>query len=77
MLFDTHNTTNRKQDSIHSISANKNGSTTWIEASCDRCGEGSNKGRGTAYSMATAKGLDIEEGEDLVALEDLEGRDIT
>jgi hypothetical protein len=27
--------------------------------------------------MATAKRLDIEEGEDLVALEDFEGRDIT
>jgi hypothetical protein len=27
--------------------------------------------------MATAKRLDVEEGEDLVALEELEGRDIT
>lgn len=29
------------------------------------------------YSMSTAKRLDIEEGKDLVALEELERRDIT
>jgi hypothetical protein len=34
-------------------------------------------GEGIAYRMATAERLDIEEGKDLVALEDLEGRDIT
>ncbi|KAJ5082914.1 hypothetical protein N7532_011957 [Penicillium argentinense] len=38
------------------------------------CGEGYTVG---TYSVASAKGLDIEEGEDLVALEELEGRDIT
>ena len=32
---------------------------------------------GRAYRMATAQRLDIEEGKDLVALKDLEGRDIT
>ncbi len=32
---------------------------------------------GRAYRMATAQRLDIEEGKDLVAPKDLEGRDIT
>lgn len=32
---------------------------------------------GRAYRMATAQRLDIEEGKDLVALKELEGRDIT
>lgn len=31
---------------------------------------------GTAYRMATAERLDIEKGKDLVALEELEGRDV-
>jgi hypothetical protein len=35
------------------------------------------QGRGTAYRMAAAKRLDVEEGKDLVTLEDLERRDIT
>lgn len=38
------------------------------------CGEGYTK---ETYSVATAEGLNIEEGKDLVTLEELEGRDIT
>lgn len=47
-----------------------------FEETWDRCGEGHDKGRRTTYRMATAKRLNIEESKDLVALEDLEGRDI-
>jgi hypothetical protein len=48
-----------------------------IRRTCDPCGEGHKKGRGTTYRMTTAERLDIEESEDFVALEDLERRDIT